>query len=171
MPFFLKQEHAVIESKPDNKVEDLRLHKPWPELQRSVLNKIHLFCRWNGATLSSFGSGTRLQNFYPVSACSLHKLSAHVWVSEKTNFPLAVSTLFMVLNYIALCRFVDGFDIDTPDNNIHKHIPFAILLIKIADDWRKAHDGKLPANVREFKVRFRLPHCFYFLDIWQQQTG
>jgi len=75
-------EHAVIESKPDNKVEDLRLHKPWPELQ----------------------------------------------------------------------RFVDEFDIDTPDNNIHKHIPFAILLIKIADDWRKAHDGKLPANVREFKA-------------------
>lgn len=27
----------MIESKPDNKVEDLRLHKPWPELQRSVL--------------------------------------------------------------------------------------------------------------------------------------
>lgn len=27
-------EHRVIESKPDNTVEDLRFHQPWPELQR-----------------------------------------------------------------------------------------------------------------------------------------
>ena len=27
-------EHRVIESKPDNSVEDLRFHQPWPELQR-----------------------------------------------------------------------------------------------------------------------------------------
>ncbi|KAG0570361.1 hypothetical protein M758_6G151400 [Ceratodon purpureus] len=74
-------EHDIIESKPDNKVEDLRLHKPWPELQ----------------------------------------------------------------------SYVDEFDIDTQDHNIHKHIPFAILLIKIAEDWKKSHDGKLPANVRLFK--------------------
>lgn len=57
-----------------------------------------------------------------------------------------------MLNIIVLCRYVDEFDIDTPDNNIHKHIPFAVLLIKIAEDWKKAHDGKLPTNVREFKV-------------------
>lgn len=25
-------EHCVVESKPDNTVEDLRLHRPWPEL-------------------------------------------------------------------------------------------------------------------------------------------
>ena len=25
-------EHCVVESKPDNSVEDLRLHRPWPEL-------------------------------------------------------------------------------------------------------------------------------------------
>jgi amyloid beta precursor protein binding protein 1 len=65
------REHDIIESKPDNKVEDLRLHKPWPELQ----------------------------------------------------------------------SYVDEFDIDTEDNNIHKHIPFAVLLIKIAEDWKKVHDG------------------------------
>lgn len=74
-------EHDVIESKPDSKVEDLRLHKPWPELQ----------------------------------------------------------------------SYVNEFDIDTPDNNLHKHIPFAVLLIKISEEWKKAHDGKLPPNVRLFK--------------------
>ncbi|OAE19011.1 hypothetical protein AXG93_2839s1060 [Marchantia polymorpha subsp. ruderalis] len=30
------KEHVVIEAKPDNKVEDLRFHKPWPELRRLV---------------------------------------------------------------------------------------------------------------------------------------
>ena len=27
-------EHRVIESKPDNAVEDLRFHQPWPQLQQ-----------------------------------------------------------------------------------------------------------------------------------------
>ncbi|KAL2651429.1 hypothetical protein R1flu_019557 [Riccia fluitans] len=30
------EEHDVIEAKPDNRVEDLRFHKPWPELRRLV---------------------------------------------------------------------------------------------------------------------------------------
>lgn len=36
----LSQEHVIIESKPDNRVEDLRLHIPWPELQRYKIVKI-----------------------------------------------------------------------------------------------------------------------------------
>lgn len=54
-----------------------------------------------------------------------------------------------------LCSYVDEFDVDTLDNNIHKHIPFAILLIRIVEDWKKTHDGKLPANVRLFKVMIK----------------
>jgi len=57
-------------------------------------------------------------------------------------------------HYFVLCSYVDEFDIDTQDHNIHKHIPFAVLLIKIAEDWKNAHGGKLPANVRLFKVMF-----------------
>ena len=33
-PPFSSQEHCVVESKPDSTVDDLRLHRPWPELQR-----------------------------------------------------------------------------------------------------------------------------------------
>ena len=61
--------------------------------------------------------------------------------------------------HFALCSYVDEFDIDTPDNNIHKHIPFAILLIKIAEDWKRTHEGKLPANVRLFKVTVNNNQC------------
>jgi amyloid beta precursor protein binding protein 1 len=58
----------------------------------------------------------------------------------------------LCLDSFSLCRYVDEFDIDTTDNVIHKHIPFAVLLIKIAQDWKRAHNGKLPANVRELKA-------------------
>ena len=121
-------------------------------------------------TVKELGCRTFLLPFLVVCTSYLHMCEE--WLSMKSQIFLWLYQYYLWFwIYIALCRFVDEFDIDTPDNNIHKHIPFAILLIKIADDWRKAHDGKLPANVREFKVRFRLPQCSYFLDIWQQQTG
>jgi len=37
----------------------------------------------------------------------------------------------LCLDSFFLCRYVDEFDIDTIDNVIHKHIPFAIFLIEI----------------------------------------
>ncbi|KAJ7522995.1 hypothetical protein O6H91_18G033900 [Diphasiastrum complanatum] len=82
------QEHDVIESKPDNPVDDLRLHKPWPELK----------------------------------------------------------------------RFVDQFDIDAKDQLEHQHIPFAIILVKVAEEWKAAHGGRLPSGSKEraeFKAAVR----------------
>ncbi|CAM6089778.1 unnamed protein product [Calypogeia fissa] len=75
------KEHDVIESKPDSKVEDLRLHKPWPELK----------------------------------------------------------------------RLVGEFDVDTKDTLVHQHIPFGIILIKTAEDWKATHGGQLPSRLRELK--------------------
>lgn len=69
-------EHRVIESKPDNSVEDLRFHQPWPELQ----------------------------------------------------------------------RFADAVDLASVDDITHKHVPYAILLIKAAQEWQSHHDGKLPST-------------------------
>jgi hypothetical protein len=37
----------------------------------------------------------------------------------------------LCLDSFFLCRYVDEFVIDTIDNVIHKHIPFAIFLIEI----------------------------------------
>jgi amyloid beta precursor protein binding protein 1 len=49
------EEHDVIESKPDNKVEDLRLHNPWPELQRSVtLPILHIKFKGGGLTICCY---------------------------------------------------------------------------------------------------------------------
>jgi amyloid beta precursor protein binding protein 1 len=46
------QEHYAIESKPDNKVEDLWLYNPWPELQRFVAPPI-LHIRFEGVGLTT----------------------------------------------------------------------------------------------------------------------
>ncbi|KAL3652636.1 NEDD8-activating enzyme E1 regulatory subunit axr1 [Castilleja foliolosa] len=78
------KEHAVIESKPDHFLDDLRLNNAWPELR----------------------------------------------------------------------RFAETIDLDTSDPVIHKHTPYIIILIKIADEWGKAHAGKLPST-REDKKLFK----------------
>ncbi|KAL3848992.1 hypothetical protein ACJIZ3_010874 [Penstemon smallii] len=78
------KEHAVIESKPDHFLDDLRLNDPWPELK----------------------------------------------------------------------SFAETYDLDTPDPVVHKHTPYVIILIKIAEEWAKNHNGNLPST-REEKREFK----------------
>ncbi|KAH7424566.1 hypothetical protein KP509_11G013600 [Ceratopteris richardii] len=53
-----------------------------------------------------------------------------------------------------LKRFSDEFDTEIDDSVIHKHIPFAILLIKACEDWRKTHGDSLPSTSKE-KAEFK----------------
>ncbi|KAK6134731.1 hypothetical protein DH2020_031533 [Rehmannia glutinosa] len=76
------KEHAMIESKPDHFLDDLRLNNPWPELR----------------------------------------------------------------------RFAETIDLDTPDPVVHKHTPYVIILIKMAEEWTKTHDRNLPSTREEKKV-------------------
>lgn len=49
---------------------------------------------------------------------------------------------------------------DTSDPVAHKHTPYILILVKMANDWAKAHNGKLPSTreeKREFKVYSKLP--------------
>ncbi|XP_057955704.1 NEDD8-activating enzyme E1 regulatory subunit AXR1-like [Malania oleifera] len=78
------KEHAVIESKPDHFLDDLRLNNPWPELK----------------------------------------------------------------------RFAETIDINVPDPVVHKHTPYVIILVKIAEEWVKSHGGSLPSS-REDKKEFK----------------
>ncbi|KAI3783240.1 hypothetical protein L1987_42316 [Smallanthus sonchifolius] len=78
------KEHAVIESKPDHFLYDLRLNNPWPELK----------------------------------------------------------------------KFTENIDLDTSDTVVHKHIPYILILVKIAEEWAKSHGGRLPSS-REEKKEFK----------------
>ncbi|XP_010522340.1 PREDICTED: NEDD8-activating enzyme E1 regulatory subunit AXR1-like [Tarenaya hassleriana] len=78
------KEHAVVESKPDHFLDDLRLNNPWPELK----------------------------------------------------------------------RFVELIDLNVPDPVNHKHIPYVVILVKVAEEWAQNHGGNLPST-REEKKEFK----------------
>ncbi|KAM7498300.1 hypothetical protein LguiA_022714 [Lonicera macranthoides] len=78
------KEHAVIESKPDHFLDDLRLNNPWPELR----------------------------------------------------------------------RFVETIDVNISDPVAHKHTPYVIILVKMAEEWAQSHGGILPST-REEKKEFK----------------
>lgn len=73
-------------------------------------------------------------------------------------------------------RFADEYDTEIDDPIIHKHIPFAILLIKAAEQWRNTHGGSLPSTSKE-KAEFKvisdlveigsfLLNCLVFIIEW-----
>jgi hypothetical protein len=55
------------------------------------------------------------------------------------------------------CRFVKSIDICDKDPVVHKHTPYIVILVRLAEKWADAHDGCLPSTrqeKREFKVHF-----------------
>ncbi|XP_010543012.1 PREDICTED: NEDD8-activating enzyme E1 regulatory subunit AXR1 isoform X2 [Tarenaya hassleriana] len=53
-----------------------------------------------------------------------------------------------------LKRFVETSDLNVPDPIVHKHIPYVVILVKLADEWAQTHGGNLPST-REEKKEFK----------------
>lgn len=53
-----------------------------------------------------------------------------------------------------LRRYSETVDLGTSDPVVHKHTPYVIILVKMADEWTKSHGGKLPST-REEKKEFK----------------
>ncbi|KAL8142144.1 hypothetical protein V2J09_015176 [Rumex salicifolius] len=53
-----------------------------------------------------------------------------------------------------LKRFVESIDINVTDPVAHKHIPYVVILVKIAQEWSQIHGGNLPSS-REAKKEFK----------------
>ncbi|PNY03658.1 NEDD8-activating enzyme E1 regulatory subunit-like protein, partial [Trifolium pratense] len=53
-----------------------------------------------------------------------------------------------------LKSFAEGFDLNVQDPVAHKHIPYVVILVKLADEWAKSHGGSLPST-REEKKEFK----------------
>ncbi|KAK7312712.1 hypothetical protein VNO77_36795 [Canavalia gladiata] len=53
-----------------------------------------------------------------------------------------------------LKRFADSIDLNVQDPVAHKHIPYVVILVKMADEWAKSHGGRLPST-REEKREFK----------------
>ncbi|CAL5391201.1 unnamed protein product [Camellia sinensis] len=53
-----------------------------------------------------------------------------------------------------LRSFAETIDLDVPDPVVHKHIPYVVILVKMAEEWAKTHGGSLPST-REEKKDFK----------------
>ncbi|XP_048490168.1 NEDD8-activating enzyme E1 regulatory subunit AXR1 isoform X1 [Beta vulgaris subsp. vulgaris] len=53
-----------------------------------------------------------------------------------------------------LKRFVESIDIHVQDHVAHKHIPYVVILVKMAEEWAQSHGGTLPLT-REEKKEFK----------------
>ncbi|XP_021774138.1 NEDD8-activating enzyme E1 regulatory subunit AXR1-like isoform X2 [Chenopodium quinoa] len=53
-----------------------------------------------------------------------------------------------------LKRFVESIDINVQDPVSHKHIPYVVILVKVAEEWAQSHGGALPST-REEKKEFK----------------
>ncbi|KAB2610633.1 NEDD8-activating enzyme E1 regulatory subunit-like [Pyrus ussuriensis x Pyrus communis] len=50
-----------------------------------------------------------------------------------------------------LKRYAENIDLDVSDPVAHKHTPYVLILVKMAEEWAKNHDGKLPSTREERK--------------------
>jgi amyloid beta precursor protein binding protein 1 len=57
----------------------------------------------------------------------------------------------------SLHRFAKSIDISDKDPVVHKHTPYIVILVRLAEKWADSHDGNLPSTrqeKREFKVHY-----------------
>jgi hypothetical protein len=59
-------------------------------------------------------------------------------------------------------RFAESIDLDVQDPVAYKHTPYVVVLIKMAEQWAKSHDGSLPST-REEKKEFKVVCVIVFL--------
>ncbi|CAN6908837.1 unnamed protein product [Brassica oleracea] len=53
-----------------------------------------------------------------------------------------------------LKSFVETIDLNVSDPVAHKHIPYVVILVKMADEWAQSHSANLPST-REEKKEFK----------------
>ncbi|XP_077220537.1 NEDD8-activating enzyme E1 regulatory subunit AXR1-like [Tasmannia lanceolata] len=53
-----------------------------------------------------------------------------------------------------LKRFAETIDLNTTDPVVHKHTPYVVILVKIAEEWANKHGGCMPST-REEKKEFK----------------
>ncbi|KAG5231962.1 auxin resistant family protein [Salix suchowensis] len=68
-----------------------------------------------------------------------------------------------------LKRFAETIDLNMTDPVAHKHTPYVVILVKIVEEWTKAHSGALPSTrdeKKEFKVYNQL--TVHLLDNYKE---
>ncbi|CAI8616155.1 unnamed protein product [Vicia faba] len=115
------------------------------QLVESSMVKLDLICR-NANVILIFARSYGLTGFVRIS------LKEHTVIESKPEHFL--DDLRLNNPWPELKRFAEGFDLNVQDPVVHKHIPYVVILVKVADEWAKSHGGGLPST-REEKREFK----------------
>lgn len=58
-----------------------------------------------------------------------------------------------------ICRYVESIDLNVEEPAAHKHIPYVVILVKLAEEWAQTHSSNLPST-REEKNEFKVSLLF-----------
>jgi hypothetical protein len=95
-----------------------------------------------GCTNHGLNSSSKIHSYLD---CSQNKLNADYLVLKE----------IFVADLLSTFRFAKSIDICDKDAVVHKHTPYIVILVRLAEKWADAHDGQLPSTrqeKREFKV-------------------
>ncbi|CAK8575404.1 unnamed protein product [Lathyrus sativus] len=115
------------------------------QLVESSMVKLDRICR-NANVILIFARSYGLTGFVRIS------LKEHTVMESKPDHFL--DDLRLNNPWPELKRFAEGFDLNVQDPIVHKHIPYVVILVKMADEWAKSHGGRLPST-REEKKEFK----------------
>ncbi|KAE9593070.1 hypothetical protein Lal_00029118 [Lupinus albus] len=115
------------------------------QLVESSMIKLDQICRESNVMLI-FARSYGLAGFVRIS------LKEHTVIESKPDHFL--DDLRLNNPWPELKRLAEGFDLNVQDPVAHKHIPYVVILVKMADEWAKSHDGSLPST-REEKREFK----------------
>lgn len=110
------------------------------QMPESSLVKLDEICRQHGVQLI-------IARSYGLIGLLRISTPEHCVVESKPDS--TVDDLRLHKPWPKLREYAGEFDIDTNDTLVHKHIPSAIILIKMAESWRASHGGLLPSTSKE----------------------
>ena len=110
------------------------------QLVESSMVKLDRICR-NANVILIFARSYGLTGFVRIS------LKEHTVIELKPE--LFLDDLRLNNPWPELKRFAEGFDLNVQDPVVHKHIPYVVILVKMADEWAKNHGGRLPSTREE----------------------
>eukprot|EP00877_Chromochloris_zofingiensis_P006019 jgi/Chrzof1/1670/Cz10g16180.t1 len=74
-------------------------------------------------------------------------LSEHQVIESKPD--TQVDDLRITCPWPELRQYATSFDLEQLDDNIHKHVPYGVILIQAAHHWHSSHGDQLPANSKD----------------------
>lgn len=115
------------------------------QLPENTLLKLDRICRQQNVMLL-------IARSYGLTGLVRISLKEHDVVESKPEHFL--SDLRLHKPWPELKRFVDGFNISIEDPVVHKNIPYVVILIKLAEEWKHMHNG-LPPVTRDEQKQFK----------------